>query len=438
MEKLSLLAGRFTKIIRTTILYGIGALALLVIARVLFLNSIYSFFLEWNSSDFGIDIAFARPIAVFMTALSLLIIPWIVTYLFFGQGKAKQKLIIATMIGSLVFIVGTYFITGNVYFDRSTGEYSRCYLKTLSGFKFSSTCDYDPEFGTKYEPITPDIINEILLWENSGSLQNVPSVQEGRYFDQLTGEPIVWYSINPNNNKIRLFPLPGYDPLTGEQLKPVTQAIVGSIQERGYEEVSLVRQVSLLNSVVFPKDEFDLFAGRKKDFFGNPIYARDSNTADERAAIVAWYRQQPLNISQTEVRTATEGDYSYSFSVEKAIFTEEYTVVGLGVEVAPLKQGQLFNPIKFSYQSLFIDNESHVIEGEFSIIDGPTEYVYSLGLGGRDLLSLNQGQKGTILFVLERSSPSAFSPAILQGSISGQIDRLGDLAINDFLLRFRL
>ncbi len=433
MEKLSF-TRKLPKIIGTIALWVIGALVFLAITRILFLNSLYVSFLDWISSGFGVDVALARPMAVFMTALSLLVFPWVTTYLLFGKGQARQRLTIATMIGSLVFLGGTYFITDNVYFDRSTGEYSRCYLKTLDGFKFSSKCDYDPEFGMKYEPITPAITKEIHLWEKSGNLQNIPNVQEGKYFDQLTGEPVVWYSINPVNGRIRLFPLPGYDPMTGERLKPMTKEAIPLIQQLGSDAV-FIRSNSY-----FPAESFDLLSvlearrGTTLTLAGTP-YREEEGEAIAKATVRSWYHEQPQNVLQTEVKTIAAGDYSYSLSVEKVIFLKGYTVVGLKVLASPLKEGQAFESIKFSYQGSFLDSKNRDIKRKFWIIDGAEEYGNN---GYGSTLNLNPGEAGSLIFVLSEISPALLRPALLRSNIKDENYWRRLNPNEEFLLRFSI
>ena len=205
---------------------AVGALVVLVLMKLLFFYSTYSFFFRKGLTLFGFDVAITRAFAVFFTVGSLMIMPWIISFLLFGRRKMELSLVMA--VSCVAFSLGTYYITRDVYFDRDTGKPVKCFAKTLDGFKFSSVCDYDPRFGIKYEPISDSISKELYFWEKHGKLQSTPRVQIGKYFDSLTGDPIIWY-IERGQEAVSLFALPGHDPLTGKLLKPITAEVVAKI-----------------------------------------------------------------------------------------------------------------------------------------------------------------------------------------------------------------
>lgn len=207
---------------------SVGLLILVAIMKIWFIHGMYSFYLCKVISAFGLDLLLSKVIAIFATVVSVLILPWVISFLFLG--RRKVELIIVTSIIFSICSLALYYGTGNVFFDRATGKPAKYYIKTLDGFKFSSSVDYDPMFGIEYKPITGDIIKEYYFWQKTGKLGNIPQVQPGKYFDMITGEPIVWY-IERADKKIELFSLPGYDPLTGEILKPMTEEVVKKILE---------------------------------------------------------------------------------------------------------------------------------------------------------------------------------------------------------------
>lgn len=103
--------------------------------------------------------------------------------------------------------------------------YTKCYLKTLEGFKFSSTCDFDPETGVQFQKMTPEVMEEYSFWKKNGKFSSIPMLEEGKFFDLLTGKPIVWY-VERSKGRIVLSPLPGFDPVSGVRLKPITREII--------------------------------------------------------------------------------------------------------------------------------------------------------------------------------------------------------------------
>ncbi len=245
----------FAKLLLFLVLAVVGIIILSAVMKVWFAYSIYSFFLGWASSTFGLDIVLSRAVAVFTTVIALIILPWIISFILFG--RKKKEVLIA---GSLIFAIWTlslYYGTGNVFFDRNTGKPAKYYIKTLAGFKFSSREDFDPQFGIKYKPIDAQTVQEYYLWEKTGKMQ-VPTVQPGKYFDIITGEPIVWYADRPDGS-VELFPLPGYDPLTGQALRPMTKEVA---ERRRMQIMSPL----LLNVGISGVDDIKEEAERQKQF----------------------------------------------------------------------------------------------------------------------------------------------------------------------------
>lgn len=416
---------KLPRIIGTALLYIIGALIFLLIMRLLVLNSIYTAFLDWTSSSLGVDVSFARPLSVLLTAFGLLILPWSTLYLFLGRKKDKRRVLIAAMLGSLAFLIGTYFTTGRVYFDRNTGEYSRCYLKSLAGFKFSSTCDYDPKFGMKYQPITPQVMKEIYFWEKNGTLQKVPTVQEGKYFDQLTGEALVWYSIQPSDGKVRLFPLPGYDPLTGDQLRPIDKETVEKVRRFGFvmgnpnikedpAKKEARNKASTTDVVARPDEsvrkalEF-LTEGKKVLFFKKRKSLEYEEELNYKEQVFAWYRKQRKTPLQTDIVTIPIVEPGYRVYLDKIISLEEYTILGLSFEAFPRKiTDQPLEPINIKHSTKILDSRNH----EASV-------RATLNEGGYDI-TLNPGEKRLVLYILPRLSWSQLESGILEITLSTQ------------------
>lgn len=214
---------RVIKYILIFLAVSIGVILLMALLGGLFVSSIYSFFLGKIFSIFGLDLMLSRVIAIFPTIFSLLLLPWIISFLIFG--RRKKELSSVTSIAVTVCYLALYYGTADVFFDRKTGQPAKYYIKTLDGFKFSSAEDFDPKFGIKFKPITQEVIKEYFFWQKTGKLEIIPEVTAGKYFDMITGEPIVWYSERPDGT-IKLFALPGHDPTTGELLKPITKEIV--------------------------------------------------------------------------------------------------------------------------------------------------------------------------------------------------------------------
>jgi hypothetical protein len=224
------------KILKYTFLFLViivGMIILSALMKALFIYGLYSFFLEKISSMFGLDMMWARLIAVFAIVATLLALPSIISFFLFGRKKKEVFLIV--LVTTIVYFFGLYYGTASIFFDRATGQAAKYYIKTLDGFKFSSKGDFDPKFGIRFKPITPEVIKEHYFWQKTGKLENISEIKAGKYFDMLSGEPIVWYSERPNG-EIKLFSLPGYDPMTGQLLKPINKEIVEVIEKRRIQE----------------------------------------------------------------------------------------------------------------------------------------------------------------------------------------------------------
>jgi hypothetical protein len=204
----------------------IGATILFFVIKLVLFCLIYTFFASLITSWFGLDSRFSAILAIALTVATILIIPTIISFVFLGR---RKKEVLAVGAGLLVVLTIAFYCTSDlVMFDRSTGGASKYYIKTMEGFKFSSTNDYDPALGIKYKAITSEAAKEYFLWKKTGKI-GVPRVVPGKYFDMVTGEPICWYVQRPDN-KIVLFSLPGYDPTTGVLLQPVTPDFVSQNQ----------------------------------------------------------------------------------------------------------------------------------------------------------------------------------------------------------------
>jgi len=232
--------------VKKTVKYGLvvlagilGSILLFFLAQALLVYQFYGFFLDKAYSVFGLDMALARIVAISAAVIALFAIPWAISFVFLP--RKRKHLFLAIILLAAVCFAGLYYGTANIFFDRATGQPVKYYIKTLEGFKFSSTGDFDSKFGARYKPITPEVIKEYHLWQKTRELGVVPEVKADEYFDRISGEAIVWYSERPNG-EIKLFSLPGHDPMTNQLLKPITKEMVEVIvKKRAQEELERKR-----------------------------------------------------------------------------------------------------------------------------------------------------------------------------------------------------
>lgn len=201
----------------------LGIILALIVMKVLFLQSLYSYFLDKAVSSFGLDIVFSRLIAVLATGALLLSLPSLLAFLFLG--KKRKEVLIGAAVVYTIFSFALFFAGKEVFFDRNTGQPAKFYIMTLNGFKFSSAPDIDPRWGIRYKPVTEEVMKQYHAWQKTGQYETMPTIRPGKYFDMLTGEPLVWYGERPEG-EIELFPLPGFDPKYGNRLKPITHEAI--------------------------------------------------------------------------------------------------------------------------------------------------------------------------------------------------------------------
>lgn len=322
------------KIFGFTVAIGFGLVILLFIFRILTLASVYHFFLGKISVMFGVDHLMAALIALALTAVSILVMPFITSYILFG--RKKMEVVIGTLAVVLACGLAIHFGTKNVFFDPD-GKPLKYYIKTLEGFKFSSEARVDPTYGVKYKPVSDEIIKEIKMWERTGKL-NIPQVVEGKYFDRLTGEPIVWYLRN-DEGKIMLYPLPGYDEETGKAVKIITPDIIKERKEQKAkalaEELAVKEKAEAENLIPFtpPNPESPAADNPPSE---QPKMPEAKAPPLLKPVLVVY--PDSLEIDFGRVALNLKGDGSYAFKAPNRIITIE------NKGNAPLEVSRIENP----------------------------------------------------------------------------------------------
>lgn len=306
----------------------LGVIVIFFVIKFLLFYWVYTFFAGLITSWFGLDSRFSSILAVSLTIAAILAIPAILSFVFLG-GRKKEVL---AVVGGLLIVlsVSFYFSSDQVLFDRATGKASKYYIKTLDGFKFSSTEDYDPALGTKFKPVTSEIAKEYFLWKKTGKIQT-PKVIPGNYFDRVTGEAICWY-VERTDGKIVLFSLPGYDPVTGTLLQPITKEIVDKYR--------------LFNSINIPTNDSanapELGIEKKIESAVNS-FSWTLNGKDLYQSILSFYLQEKsgynfkcisveiFSADDVSMKTFWHGRPVCLVTVEKVVLLSRFTIVGVSI-----------------------------------------------------------------------------------------------------------
>jgi len=224
------MSGKFGRFVVIAVCVILGLLFFALVIRVLTGYAVFSYLTGKLITSFGLDTGLAHLIASYLTIITMLIVIPLVLSLILGYRK-KELALLATAF----FVVGglaMYFVSSSIVFNRATGEPVLCYIKTIHGFKVGGAdsegeCGFDPETGEKFKLFDKASAAEYRLWLKGGGIKTSP-VEEGEYFDLLTGKPIVWYALR-DEKKVALFSLPGFDPLTGNPLFPITKDVAEKI-----------------------------------------------------------------------------------------------------------------------------------------------------------------------------------------------------------------
>ncbi len=159
--------------------------------------------------------------------------------LFKGVGRLPKSVAWGLIIGyASTYFLAMYFATKNTYFHHSgtTLKAAKYYAITPEGVRFFDTEGFDPKYGTKLNPVTPLVIANLERMKRGDIAKPLAfkAVSEIAFFDSQTGQPKVWYARSANGT-ITLFSTSGFDPLSGEELKPACQQIVEEVSRRHHE-----------------------------------------------------------------------------------------------------------------------------------------------------------------------------------------------------------
>jgi TPR repeat protein len=139
----------------------------------------------------------------------------------FSFSKQKRR---AGYAGLLALIVGHSLLLGRIDANfRKNGVAEKCYVMTRTSIKTLNRVGIDPETGRECRPLTPQIAEKIEEYRSGHRPTQITS-NDPKFFDAITGEPVVWFS-KDDKGEIELFDLMGFHPRTGEELTPITRQI---------------------------------------------------------------------------------------------------------------------------------------------------------------------------------------------------------------------
>jgi hypothetical protein len=154
----------------------------------------------------------------------LLFVPFVmgISNIFSLNSKRRKNGIIILVTIFIIYNLSLFFLTKDIYFTFSQGSNLKWYALTPEGVKYFDRPGVDPDYGIKLKPVTPDIIKNLKLLVSSNYKPVDPLTAQ--FFNPITGDAQLWY-YKHTDGTFDFFDKPGYDPITGEALQPVTKIV---------------------------------------------------------------------------------------------------------------------------------------------------------------------------------------------------------------------
>jgi hypothetical protein len=137
-----------------------------------------------------------------------------------NKNKRRIGLIILVIL-FIAYNLSLFILSKNLYFDKE-GKATKYYALTPEGVVYSDQPGVDRETGIEFRPVTPEIIRKLkLIGKGDFTTVNPNNVV---WFNPITGDPQLWYYQHPDKS-FDFFDKPGYHPIAGEPLLPVSKEI---------------------------------------------------------------------------------------------------------------------------------------------------------------------------------------------------------------------
>ena len=157
--------------------------------------------------------------------------------LFKGFGALPKPVAWAIVICyTSAYFLAMYFATKDTYFGHTSGEATKYYAITPEGVRFFDTPGVDPKYGITLQKVTTQVVANLERMKRGDVAKPLvfKSVSDITFFDPLTSDSRVWYS-RSSKGELALFSTSGFDPVSGEALKPMTKEVVEEVKSRQAE-----------------------------------------------------------------------------------------------------------------------------------------------------------------------------------------------------------
>ena len=130
--------------------------------------------------------------------------------------------------------------TANEIISRDGGAL-KCYVITRDGVRYGERPGIDPGTGRQCRAVTPEMVERLREYEK-GNRPKLIAESAPTFFNQGTGEPIIWY-IRNKGGEIEIYDLMGFHPSSGEELLPVNREVVDAWKLQKQQEARQPPQV---------------------------------------------------------------------------------------------------------------------------------------------------------------------------------------------------
>ena len=173
--------------------------------------------------------------------IALIPLIWVIPRIYWGKKKYKKIARGIALLYIATFFLILYFVSKDLYFTHSGKEPLKWYALTPEGVRYYDSPGVDTIYGIPLKPVTPEVIRNLRLWENKNI--NLVDPSKAIFFNPITGEPQVWYYHYPDGS-FEFYDKPGYHPITGEPLKPITKQVYFEWKEKTKQKEESVKEES--------------------------------------------------------------------------------------------------------------------------------------------------------------------------------------------------
>lgn len=249
----------------------------------------------------------------------------------------------------IIYFTVLYVGAKDQFFTRE-GEPTQCYVVTREGVSYDTYYiggnNIDPNTGEECLPVDRDIRPMLKILDvkmRSGTPITPIDPHGAAFFSIANGKPIVWYT-RMEDGRFDFFDTPGFHPITGEKLKPVTKQVVVTWREH---ELLLKRQVEEVASKKLEAESAVAQEALKRDRIN---LFRDSLGAHS-------IRSGAVIVAVSPIGTVIDGDSRAVVSVILLAFRER------GILVEEIRQTAYTNGV---FKTLFQGYEAPLVEAGLS------------------------------------------------------------------------